>query len=77
MAKVLRYDRQTDTQMGDVSCDHCGADILTEEWYGGTESAKYEGLNHGIRGDDYECTNCKDKRGRAYDDYVDPLRAYH
>lgn len=77
MPKVLRYDRQTDTQLGDVSCDHCGAFILTEPYYEYKESQPYEGLNHGINGSDYECKNCSNSRKRAYDDYVDPLHAYH
>lgn len=78
MSKEHKYDSRSDTHTGEVTCDHCGAFICEEPYYDNTESKKYEGLNHGIGGkSDYECRNCSGSRKRAYDNYVDPLYAYH
>lgn len=59
-----------------ISCDKCGDEIGV---FGQYEDTKHiEGLNHLIGGkSDYECQRCKSSRHERYDDYVDPLNAYH
>ncbi len=59
-----------------ISCDKCGDDIGVFDEF---ESHKHiQGLNHGIGGKtDHECHGCKSSRHSRYDDYVDPLNAYH
>lgn len=33
--------------------------------------------HHGMNSGEYECRQCRQTRRDAYDDYVDPLGAYH
>lgn len=56
-----------------ISCDSCKREIGTDDCYDCNLSRKYAGLNSGT----HECSYCKKKREREYDDFVDPLHFYH
>lgn len=50
-------------------CDKCKIYLCPDD---GTYEGQYNDQNFG-----QECTSCKKKRQNAYDDFVDPLHAYH
>lgn len=76
--KQLLWDNVRRQQMAMIICDFCQGCIGTEPWDGGELDRKFAGPNDGIGGQrEHECSTCKRKRHYAYDNFVDPLHAYH
>lgn len=66
MKKHLGYGRN------EIICDKCMTVIGVDEDNENTISIKYKDLNWG-----HECRTCKGRREIYYDDFVDPMKAYH
>ncbi len=53
-------------------CNDCKTVIMTTK-----DPCEFPDRLEGNNWDQHFCSPCKETRDKAYDDYVDPLRAYH